>query len=229
MFWNAGIAALKGEDVRTEYPVGWAFPSSTSVLGVRVLHTTREANHFEAYKSPTEANVVLCRFEYLNRGDGALIEVLHTGDKRDPKPVGEILNVSPALIHFGPISSEAASGTSQLRTYLYEFTLKTRRGALRPFPPLIRTLRSLRVAFWRLILLVTSVALLVFAANTEAVYNFTCDPLPAGTTVEQCRATATASQWIIGAIGAVVLLFLLANLLRRSRRYPSVLDPRDFL
>jgi hypothetical protein len=230
VFWNAGSSALKAEDVRSEYPLGWSFPLPTSVLGVRVLATTREANHLEAYKSATDSNVVLCRFEYLNKNDGALIEVLHTGDKRPPKPVGEILNISPALTNLGPLPPSSATSDSQLRAYLYGFSLTTRFGTLRPFPPLVRRLRVLNVIFWRLVALAGGIFLLVYAADPGRIfYDSSCNPPPEGSTFEACRQSTLTFQWTSGIVGAVMLLFLLRSLLRRSRRYPSALDPRDVI
>jgi len=236
IFWNAGMAALKNEDVRAEYPIGWMFPASVSVLGVRVLHSTREANHFESYRSAADTNVVLCRFEYLNKGDGALIEILHTGDKSHPTPIGEVLNISPALTYYGPIS-DVPSDTSERPTFLTNLMLIFGlEGADHPSPsitrrlpkPLVRGLRKLTAIFWRLAFLAAGVGLLIFASNTDAVYNYTCSP-PPGETADQCRTNIQSLQWLYGIIGATILLAWLVTLLRRNRRYPSALDPRDLL
>jgi hypothetical protein len=228
VFWNAGVA-LKGDDVRPEFPIGWAFSNSSSILEVRVLSTTREANHFEAYRNPVEPNVVLCKFDYLNRGDGASLEVLHTGDKRAPKPIGEVLNVSPALEYFGPIPSEAAAEMSPLRAYLYGLTLNTPLGLFRPFPPAIRRFRVWNSIFWRLAFLEAAVGLFIFASNTDAVFDFFCSPPSEGTTVEECRESMPAMRGLLITIGIIIIVILVSKVLRRSRRYPPILDPRDVL
>ncbi len=76
--WNAGNSTLRGEDIVSKDQLRLAYNSKTQVLSVRVLKVTREALGFVAAPGDIPS-MVFINFDYLDRKDGALIEILHTG------------------------------------------------------------------------------------------------------------------------------------------------------
>ena len=90
VFWNAGKATLDGEKIVTGDPLRLEFNEGTEVVKVRIPKRTRKANNFTARVDPDSANKVICGFDYLDPGDGAVIELLHTDEERHPKIQGSI-------------------------------------------------------------------------------------------------------------------------------------------
>jgi hypothetical protein len=51
----------------------------SSILDTAVLNRTRLANDVSCALRPDSGNEIECRFDYLDPGDGALIQLIHTG------------------------------------------------------------------------------------------------------------------------------------------------------
>jgi hypothetical protein len=76
-FWNAGKKPLLGDSVVAADPLRIECGDRAEIKKAQVVRITREANAFRAERSG--ARTVEYRFDYLDPGDGALVEVLHTG------------------------------------------------------------------------------------------------------------------------------------------------------
>jgi hypothetical protein len=105
VFWNSGQALCKGSDVVVEDQIRCDFGNDATVLRVRILKSTRPANKFLALPNPGAANEVLLQFDYLDPGDGATVEVLHTGEKRHPDLRGTIRGVPRGILNLGRIGN----------------------------------------------------------------------------------------------------------------------------
>ena len=103
VFWNSGKALLRGSDIVVEDPLRFDFSDGSCVLKIRVVKTTRAANQFSAGHHPTVPNRVLLTFDYLDPGDGAVVELLHTDSKRYPKIQGTIKGVPKGSLNWGRI------------------------------------------------------------------------------------------------------------------------------
>lgn len=75
--WNSGRKTADGADIVASDPLRVALPDDTRVLRARLLRVTREVNGVAVHQEAV--NEALISFDFLDPGDGATIEVLHTG------------------------------------------------------------------------------------------------------------------------------------------------------
>lgn len=101
ILWNSGKATVNGENIVDDEPLRLEFNKGCEVLSARVLRVTRESNKFTANINPHSPNEVICSFDYLDAGDGAVIELLHTDEKRYPKVQGTIRGIPKGVLSWG--------------------------------------------------------------------------------------------------------------------------------
>jgi hypothetical protein len=76
--WNSGTEEIRRDDIPKTDPIRISLPETVEILEHNVLKETRDGNRVEcSLRSPSLLEV---SFEYLNPGDGAIIQLLHTGD-----------------------------------------------------------------------------------------------------------------------------------------------------
>jgi hypothetical protein len=71
------------------------------VLQTRIIASTRLVIKFQVRLQPCVPNSVLCEFDYLDPGDGATIEILHTDEKSYPSILGTIRGMPRGLRDWG--------------------------------------------------------------------------------------------------------------------------------
>lgn len=81
VFWNSGKVILRGSDIVDLDPLRCDFSDESQVLAVRVLKSSRPTNQFAAKIDSGKLNRILLAFDYLDPGDGVLLEILHTDKK----------------------------------------------------------------------------------------------------------------------------------------------------
>lgn len=117
IFWNAGRGTIRQDDIVQSDPVRIIFSDRTHVLRLRVVSSTRATIAFAAKINPEQDNEVLCTFDYLDGGDGAVVEILHTDEKRFPLVCGTIRGIPEGLKDCGRIMfGVEASGPFSSRT-----------------------------------------------------------------------------------------------------------------
>jgi hypothetical protein len=79
--WNIGNKTIQGHQIVNSDPVRIVI-SEGSVLETVILHRTRAVNDFACVLRSGSDNQIECRFDYLDVGDGALIQVIHTGNDK---------------------------------------------------------------------------------------------------------------------------------------------------
>ncbi len=107
VFWNSGKVLCRGNDVVTEDPIRCEFGADAVVLRVRVLKSTRPAIKFQARTTQSALNQVQFLFDYLDPGDGAMVEILHTGEKRHPTLSGTIRGVPRGMLNMGQLRASS--------------------------------------------------------------------------------------------------------------------------
>ncbi|MCZ7385872.1 MAG: hypothetical protein O8C63_14165 [Candidatus Methanoperedens sp.] len=105
ILWNSGKAMLDGKNIVPDDPLRFEFRKGAQVLRSNVLKVTRESNKFTAMINSDSPNNVICNFDYLDAGDGAVIELLHTNEGRYPKIRGTIRGVPKGILNWGDIPS----------------------------------------------------------------------------------------------------------------------------
>lgn len=102
VLWNSGTALLRGTDIVQDDPLRFVVEASGTILSPSVVRRTRLANKFLVSIPPDRPNELLCQFDYLDPGDGATIEFLHTAERVRPKCSGTIRSVPAGVLDWGP-------------------------------------------------------------------------------------------------------------------------------
>ena len=97
--WNAGKKTVRGADVVAHDPLRFRFGGE--VLEVRIKKVSREAVRIKADTSGETGKTVRCDFEFLDPGDGGVLEVLHTGSAEAPECAGTIIGLPKGPQYWG--------------------------------------------------------------------------------------------------------------------------------
>ncbi len=100
--WNAGRVTVKGDDIVEDDQLRLVFGNDAEVLGTSLLGVSREQNGFRAGVD-SAMNTVILEFDYLDAGDGALVELLHTDEKRYPEVKGTVIGIPRGLQNWGKV------------------------------------------------------------------------------------------------------------------------------
>lgn len=89
--WNSGRNTAKGKDIVQSDPLRLSFAEDARVLRAQVLTQTRPTSNLSV--EPRSHNEVLISFDYMEPGDGCVLEVLHTGDVSKRQLIGSIMGI----------------------------------------------------------------------------------------------------------------------------------------
>jgi hypothetical protein len=103
VFWNSGRTLIRGSDVVDIDPIRCDFSVGSRILEVRVVKRNRATNKFDAQVDQNLPHRAIVDFDYLDPGDGAVLEMLHTDLKRYPEVKGTIRGVPSGIVDWGPI------------------------------------------------------------------------------------------------------------------------------
>jgi hypothetical protein len=79
-FWNAGSTTLEGSAVATRDPLRFEYDDpTTKVLAANIVRVARDANGVIANINPSNTKRVDFGFDFMDRQEGAMIEIFHTG------------------------------------------------------------------------------------------------------------------------------------------------------
>lgn len=93
VLWNAGTEALRGEDIVNADPVRFSI-SAGRLLNHRVVKTTADATDIRLADCTVDNELEL-RYDYLNPGDGAVVELIHNGTTATVTGKAKGLTVGP--------------------------------------------------------------------------------------------------------------------------------------
>jgi hypothetical protein len=101
--WNAGSATLDGSAIVDGYPLrlSWG-DESTRLLSVQSLDVSRAENSLEVTLDAGSRSSVVISFEYLDPGQGAVFEILHTCPDWRASPSGTLKGSPEGLRERGP-------------------------------------------------------------------------------------------------------------------------------
>lgn len=80
--WSAGNRTIEGSDITSAEPLAIEAVSPTRILDARIAYVHSRATSFAA-ELATDGSRVTLRFDYLDTGDGGVLQVLHTGASSD--------------------------------------------------------------------------------------------------------------------------------------------------
>lgn len=106
VFWNAGRATIRGADIVESDPIRIIFPEGTHLLRDGVTSATRSVVAAKTNVSERSPNELFVSFDFLDPGDGLVIEVLHTGEERFPAMAGTVRGMPKGIRDWGAIVRE---------------------------------------------------------------------------------------------------------------------------
>lgn len=104
IIWNAGNSTIDGERIVNNDPLRLATSEGSEILAAEIIKTTREVNAFSIKSRDNHSNELILIFDFLDRNDGALINLTHTG-KRSVDVKGTIKGMPDGVTSFGHIPS----------------------------------------------------------------------------------------------------------------------------
>jgi hypothetical protein len=112
VLWNSGSATIRGTDIVPSDPIILRYPEGTEVLSARIVGVTRDVNAVSVTTMPN-GNEVRCEFDYLDPKDGAVFEVVHTGERGNPKVGGTVRGMPRRAVNKGEIFEGIVIGRSR--------------------------------------------------------------------------------------------------------------------
>ena len=77
-FWNAGRDTINSQDIASTDPLTVHVKKGCKILDTKVLYMKNLVNRFSITTADDLSNITL-NFEYLDKEEGAIIQILHTG------------------------------------------------------------------------------------------------------------------------------------------------------
>lgn len=103
VLWNAGEKTVLSEDIVASDPLRLMIGDDGKVLAATVLKHGREVSQVTASLDATKLKEVILGFAFLDAGDGAVVEVLHTSEKRHLDVLGTIRGLPRGIRDRGQI------------------------------------------------------------------------------------------------------------------------------
>ena len=86
--WNGGTDVLRGEDIVQQDPLTIKLEGTGKILSHSIVGVTSQGNRVLAIMRTDSQSEILLTYDYLNPGDGAVIQVMHDSKQRDLFLVG---------------------------------------------------------------------------------------------------------------------------------------------
>ena len=110
---------VDGRNIVTDDPIRCEFPTDSRILRAHVIKSTRSVIRFTATVDFRKHSSVLLNFDFLDPGDGAVVELLHTSEKEFPIVAGTVKGVPRGIQNWGQISRSRSAGTMFLRQLIF--------------------------------------------------------------------------------------------------------------
>lgn len=96
LFWNAGNGTIRRNDIPPNAPVRLLSVNGARIVEARILEEKDDANSFAL--SPVTGDSFDIGFEYVDKDEGAVIQIAHTGkSSKDISLTGRIMGVRKEL------------------------------------------------------------------------------------------------------------------------------------
>jgi hypothetical protein len=117
-FWNAGNTTVRRADLVDRDPLTVSFEEEATILGSRTLSETRAVNEFRLSLNRDRPSRAFLTFDYLDRNDGAVFEIIHTGSKGKANVTGSVRGIPKGAENWGDLSDweRQKSSLSEIRT-----------------------------------------------------------------------------------------------------------------
>lgn len=202
VFWNDGKKTIERGKISEKEPLLIRFPEDSKILSARIVKSVKIANDIELFEDARKGNEVGITFDYIDHGDGVVIELLHTSEEEAPIFYGQIKEVPNGIVNFGDFILES----------LYQKSTK--------LDTIKRWIVTSVMWFFCFILLFGAVKAIIDVNKKE--------PFPCSVQIEggKCEpyTRLDAIDIYIAIIGAAfILINILEGSMKRKRRFPSTL------
>jgi hypothetical protein len=102
--WNAGNTTVRRADLVEKDPLMVCFEEEAAILGTRTLSETKGVNEFRLSLNRDFPSRAIMTFDYLDRGDGAVFEIIHTGPKGTANITGSVRGIPKGAENWGYLS-----------------------------------------------------------------------------------------------------------------------------
>lgn len=119
ILWNHGTEILDGKDVVSSDPITITFDGDDNILSYKILKKTKKTNKIDFVKN--EQHILHMSFEYLDPGDGIILEILHDSEKRYPEITGAIKGLPKGFIDSGKVYSNKQYKAHSIIGQLFRF------------------------------------------------------------------------------------------------------------
>jgi hypothetical protein len=115
VIWNDGNSTIKGGDIVQSDSLRLEFGTDVQILEASVVRATRQVNDVTVVVPQEQRNAALISFDFLDKGDGMRIVLLHTAKKLVPTIKGTIRGLPKGVVDRGPLV-QARRNTKPVRT-----------------------------------------------------------------------------------------------------------------
>ncbi|WIO42190.1 hypothetical protein P2G42_20230 [Klebsiella electrica] len=95
IIWNSGNKVISGEALKTIDPLRIEASNGVEILRSNIQRTNNKTNNIQIKTDQNNKNNLLISFDYLEKKNGARIEILHTGDSDGLQVKGTLIDVKP--------------------------------------------------------------------------------------------------------------------------------------
>jgi hypothetical protein len=102
LFFNAGKSSIRRNDIAKKKPIRISLKQGINILNAEVIYRKKQDNDFNIR---CENNDIIIDFDFLEKGDGGIIQIVHTGqNETDINLVGKVIGVN---ITYAPLIEES--------------------------------------------------------------------------------------------------------------------------
>ena len=101
IFWNSGEKTISREDIAEADPLRFSIGNDGEVLSTTILKSTRDVSNINIKPDPAIPNHVQLDFSFLDPGDGAVVEILHTSKESEPNFLGTVRGLPKGIKNVG--------------------------------------------------------------------------------------------------------------------------------
>lgn len=93
VLWNAGEKTIEGKDIVGADPLRVEVSADAEILAASVLKCSRDVTGIRVNTLGDQSNAATITFDFIDRGDGAVLEVLHSSERRHLSLLGTIRGI----------------------------------------------------------------------------------------------------------------------------------------
>lgn len=103
VIWNSGEETLMGSDIVSKDPLRFCVGQGGQILSISIVKSSREVNEFCLTRPEGRSDEAHFSFNYLDAKDGAVVEILHSSAKRQPRIKGTMRGLPQGLRDWGAL------------------------------------------------------------------------------------------------------------------------------